>query len=130
MADCTQINLTMKKMFLTLSLAALASGQLEAQSQPASSTNYLHDVVKQLELKWPKNHTINIVCHGHSVPAGYAKTPLVDTFSAYPDRLHHALKERFPYAVINVIVTGIGGENSVSGEKRFCLLYTSDAADE
>lgn len=53
------------------------------------------------------------------MPSGYAKTPLVDTFAAYPDRLHHALKERFPYAVINVIVTGIGGENSVRGEKRF-----------
>lgn len=109
----------MKKTLLALLLAAITVWRLEAQSQPAATTNYLHEVVTQLELKWPKNHTINIVCHGHSVPAGYAKTPLVDTFSAYPDRLHHALKERFPYAVINVIVTGIGGENSVSGEKRF-----------
>ena len=29
------------------------------------------------------------------------------------------IKERFPYAVVNVIVTGIGGENSVRGEERF-----------
>jgi len=29
------------------------------------------------------------------------------------------LKERFPYAVINVIVTSIGGETSDSGVKRF-----------
>ena len=112
-------NSTVKKIFLTLLLATLAGWQLQAENQLASCTNYLHEIVAQLELKWPKNRTVNIVCHGHSVPAGYAKTPLVDPFSAYPDRLHHALKERFPYAVINVIVTGIGGENSVRGEKRF-----------
>ena len=109
----------MKKIFLIVALLGLTSWQLAAESQPAARTNYLRDVVAQLELKWPKNRTVNIVSHGHSVPAGYAKTPLVDTFSAYPDRLHHALKEKFPHAVINVIVTGIGGENSVSGEKRF-----------
>ena len=109
----------MKKILLALLLVVLAGSRLEAENQPASYTNYLHDVVTQLELKWPKNRTVNIVCHGHSVPSGYAKTPLVDTFAAYPDRLHHALKERYPYAVINVIVTGIGGENSVKGEKRF-----------
>jgi len=81
----------MKKILLTWLLATLAVWPLQAESQPAASTNYLRDVVKQLELKWPKNHTINIVCHGHSVPAGYAKTPLVDTFSAYPDRLRASL---------------------------------------
>ena len=68
---------------------------------------------------WPNNRTINIVCHGHSVPAGYFATPFVDTFNAYPHILHKLLKERFPFAVINVIVTAIGGENSESGAKRF-----------
>lgn len=62
---------------------------------------------------------MNIVCHGHSVPAGYFKTPVVETFNAYPHLLHRALKEKFPYAVINVIVTAIGGENSEAGAKRF-----------
>ena len=68
---------------------------------------------------WPTNRTINIVCHGHSVPAGYFQTPVVDTFNAYPHLLHVGLKERFPTAVINVIVTAIGGETSEGGAKRF-----------
>jgi acyl-CoA thioesterase I len=62
---------------------------------------------------------VNIVCHGHSVSSGYFKTPVVDTFDVNPDRLHHVLKERFHYAVINVFVTGIGGEDSLQGEARF-----------
>jgi len=69
--------------------------------------------------KWPSNRTINIVFHGHSVPAGYFATPVVDSFNAYPHLTHLALKQRFPYAVVNCIVTAIGGENSVSGAKRF-----------
>ncbi|MCX7704704.1 MAG: SGNH/GDSL hydrolase family protein [bacterium] len=80
---------------------------------------YLVGLVEKLKKQWPDNKTINIVCHGHSVPAGYFATPYVDTFNAYPHLLHKKLKERFPFAVINVIVTAIGGENSVSGAKRF-----------
>jgi len=44
---------------------------------------------------------------------------VVDTFNAYPHLLHRGLKERFPYAVINVTVTAIGGEESENGAKRF-----------
>lgn len=62
---------------------------------------------------------VNIVCHGHSVPAGYFKTPLVDAVNAYPHLLFLGLKERFPFAVVNVIVTAIGGENSERGALRF-----------
>jgi acyl-CoA thioesterase I len=51
--------------------------------------------------------------------AGYFKTPVVDTFHAYPHRLHVAVKERFPRAVVNVIVTAVGGEDSVAGAARF-----------
>ncbi len=47
------------------------------------------------------------------------KTPEVRTFDAYPYLLHRGLAERFPHAVINVVVTAIGGENSESGAKRF-----------
>ncbi len=82
-------------------------------------TTYLAEVVTMLKVQWPENRTVNIVCHGHSVPAGYFATPLVDTFHAYPHLLHLRLKARFPYAVINVIVTAIGGENSTSGAARF-----------
>lgn len=80
---------------------------------------YLAGLVEKLKKQWPDNKTINIVCHGHSVPAGYFATPHVDTFNAYPHLLHKKLKERFPFAVINVIITAIGGENSISGAERF-----------
>ncbi|MBO5270562.1 MAG: SGNH/GDSL hydrolase family protein [Clostridia bacterium] len=80
---------------------------------------YLTSVSDALALRWPQNRAVNIVCHGHSVPAGYFATPFVNTFSAYPHLLHRMIKERFPYAVTNVIVTAIGGENSVQGAERF-----------
>lgn len=80
---------------------------------------YLADITDLLRKHWPDNRAVNVVCHGHSVPSGYFATPMVDTFNAYPHLLHAGLKHRFPYAVVNVIVTAIGGENSVSGAKRF-----------
>lgn len=88
-------------------------------AQVADKATYLAEVTKEMRKAWPTNHTINIVCHGHSVPAGYFKTPDVRTFDAYPHLLHVGLKDRFHYAVMNVIVTSIGGENAVSGERRF-----------
>jgi lysophospholipase L1-like esterase len=53
------------------------------------------------------------------VPAGYAQTPEVRTFEAYPYLLHRSLAYRFSHAVINVVVTAIGGENAEGGAKRF-----------
>jgi acyl-CoA thioesterase-1 len=88
-------------------------------SQVANKQTYLSDVVVLLKKQFPENRTVNIVCHGHSVPAGYFKTPVVNTFNAYPHLLHQALKTMFPYEVSNVIVTAIGGENSESGAARF-----------
>jgi lysophospholipase L1-like esterase len=87
--------------------------------QSASPTNYLAPVAALMEVKWPKNRTVTIVCHGHSVPAGYFKTPVVDSLHAYPHRLRVELAQRFPHAVINVIVTSIGGEDSGKGSARF-----------
>ena len=80
--------------------------------------NYLDDLLNTMAKRWPDNRTVTIVCHGHSVPSGYFATPFVDPFSAYPHLLHRMIKERFPYAVVNVIVTAIGGENAVSGAAR------------
>ncbi|NJD01510.1 MAG: SGNH/GDSL hydrolase family protein [Ruminiclostridium sp.] len=85
----------------------------------ADRCTYLLNLVNELNMHWPQNRTINIVCHGHSVPSGYFATPMVDTFNAYPHLIHKGLKERFPFAVINVIVTGVGGETSELGLKRF-----------
>jgi lysophospholipase L1-like esterase len=86
---------------------------------PASPTNYLAPVVSKLEEVWPKNHLVNIVFHGHSVPSGYFKTPAVDSLHAYPNLLRVALAEKYSHAVINVIVTAIGGEASDTGAARF-----------
>ncbi|BCM91148.1 hypothetical protein IAD21_03012 [Abditibacteriota bacterium] len=85
----------------------------------ASPAHYLTDLVAELQTQWPNNRTVNIVCHGHSVPSGYFATPFVDTFNAYPHLLHRALKDRFPFAVINVIVSARGGESSDEGAIRF-----------
>jgi hypothetical protein len=85
----------------------------------ANYTDYLSNITDELAKQWPNNKTVNIICHGHSVPAGYFATPFVNTFDSYPHLLHRILKDRFPFAVINVIVTAIGGENSVGGQKRF-----------
>jgi lysophospholipase L1-like esterase len=90
-----------------------------AATGPARPAQYLADVSKALQAKWPANHTVNLVFHGHSVPSGYFRTPVVDTFNAYPHLTHVALKQRFPYAVMNAITTSIGGENSEAGARRF-----------
>lgn len=87
-------------------------------SIPQPST-YLAEVVRELQKTWPENRTVRIACHGHSVPAGYFATPYVNSLEAYPHRLHTALKGLFPCAVLNVIVTAIGGEHSLDGAKRF-----------
>ena len=81
--------------------------------------SYLSSLRDELQKQWPSNQTVNIVCHGHDVPAGYFAAPFVDSFNAYPHLLHRALKERFPFAVINVIVSARGGEASDEGAARF-----------
>ncbi|WP_310558558.1 SGNH/GDSL hydrolase family protein [Flavobacterium sp.] len=90
-----------------------------SNAQIADSNSYLSDLKSKMQIEWPKNKTINIVFHGHSVPAGYFKTPNVNTLQAYPNLTLKKLKEIYPFAVINIIVTAIGGENSVKGAQRF-----------
>ncbi len=106
------------KSFFLLAFFAAALARAETGGLPLAD-EYLRDVVAEMTKAWPKNHTINIVCHGHSVPAGYFKTPDVRTLDAYPHLLLEGLKKIFPLAVINVIVTAIGGENSINGARRF-----------
>ena len=109
------------RLALAAGLGAILGGNALSQ-RPATGAqgmadrkNYLADLAVQLNRTWPNNRTINVVCHGHSVPAGDFKTPLVDSFNAYPHLIHRRLKDRYPNAVINVIVTAIGGEASESG---------------
>ncbi len=97
----------------------LLSFTIQAGIGQENHDDYLKNFKEQLEVKWPDNKTINIVFHGHSVPSGYFKTPVVNTLQAYPHLFLKYLKEQYPYAVINVITTSIGGENSVQGSRRF-----------
>ena len=100
-------------------LADFASLRYSSSAFLTLPETYLEQVKQLMQKQWPDNRTVNIVCHGHSVPSGYFKTPVVDTFNAYPHLLHQALKEKYPHAVINVIVTAVGGETSDKGAERF-----------
>lgn len=109
----------MRNICLTLVLLVLFSFHEKKDYPPVSTGHYLDDVKVELKKEWPTNRTINLVFHGHSVPAGYFKTPTVNTLEAYPYQLLERLKELYPHAVINIINSSIGGENAVEGEKRF-----------
>jgi lysophospholipase L1-like esterase len=112
-----------------LAACLIAVATAAAEEGVADRATYLAGLSAAMAVEWPKNRCINLVCHGHSVPTGYFKTPVVDTFNAYPHLLHRGLKERFPDAVINVIVTGIGGEQSEAGAARFAadvLIHRPD----
>ena len=85
----------------------------------ADIKTYLAPLSEELRREWPKNRMVHVVFHGHSVPAGYFRTPVVDTFHAYPHLVHVGIKTAYPHAVVNATVTAIGGENSLSGAKRF-----------
>lgn len=110
------------KHFLTISLVFFVTAA-------AAQSDYLSGIKGELQKKWPQNRTINLVFHGHSVPSGYFQTPAVHTLDAYPQLVLQALKKKYPTAVINVIVTGIGGENSTSGAKRFKKTVLNHAPD-
>lgn len=112
----------MKKAFGIVSvllILSLLTGYRTPALAPADPATYLADTKLELTKEWPKNRSITLLFHGHSVPAGYFKTPIVNTLAAYPQQLLQKLKAKYPYAVINVLVTAIGGENSEQGATRF-----------
>ena len=100
-------------------LLVLISWEARTQNLIAEPNDYLKEIKEELKMEWPNNRTINLVFHGHSVPDGYFKTPIVNTLDAYPFQVLKGIKEHYPHAVINIINTSIGGENSVSGAERF-----------
>lgn len=81
--------------------------------------NYFAKIAEEAARLWPANRRITFVAHGHSVPAGYFKTPEIRTFNAYPSLFHQQLAAANPTAMFEMIVTAIGGEESDSGAKRF-----------
>lgn len=108
-----------KKIHIGIILSVFLLWNTHAQNGMAHPSNYLKEIKVELTKEWPKNRTINLVFHGHSVPAGYFKTPMVNTLDAYPFQVLKRIKEQYPLAVVNIINTSIGGENSVSGADRF-----------
>lgn len=108
----------LKYRYLIFAFIFFASVQLNGQ-EIVSKENYLEKIKTEMLVEWPKNRTINLVFHGHSVPAGYFKTPNVNTLGSYPYLVLKEIKSSYPLAVVNVINTSIGGENSESGLKRF-----------
>jgi len=92
---------------------------LSIMAQTRQSKDYLEDICQELQKKWPNNRTINLVFHGHSVPSGYFDTPHVRTMHAYPQQVLQTIKDIYPYAVVNSIITAIGGENAEQGAERF-----------
>lgn len=107
-----------KLLFYVLLLSFFDFGARESMAQ-ADSATYLSNIKTELQKKWPHNRTINLVFHGHSVPTGYGKAGQVHRLQAYPFVVLKKLNEKYPYSVVNIITTSIGGENSVQGEKRF-----------
>jgi acyl-CoA thioesterase I len=106
--------------FISIVLLTISCNQTKDNADSNQTTSdYLNEIIVELKKEWPNNRTINLVFHGHSVPAGYFKTPNVNPFDSYPLQVLRQLKEKYPYSVINVINTSIGGENSVSGQERF-----------
>lgn len=108
----------MKNSFLFTLIAFLFIVVNKEGAAQADPQTYLSDIKTALQQKWPDNRTINLVFHGHSVPTGYANTPYVNRLTAYPFVVLKRLDKKYPYAVVNVITTSIGGENSLQGEKR------------
>lgn len=96
-----------------------ASDDQLAAEQGAEPAAYFSTIAQELKKEWPNNRLVRFVFHGHSVPAGYFKTPEVRRFDSYPTLFHQRLCELYSKAVIDVSVTAIGGENSSSGAKRF-----------
>jgi lysophospholipase L1-like esterase len=108
----------MKHRYLIFTFLFCVAAELYGQ-EIASKATYLEIIKAEMLVEWPKNRTINLVFHGHSVPAGYFKTPVVNTLASYPYLVLKDLKSAYPMTVVNVINTSIGGENSESGLKRF-----------
>ncbi|WP_202986202.1 SGNH/GDSL hydrolase family protein [Flavobacterium pokkalii] len=120
-------NLLKVRMFSYLLL--LIGFSYASAQQIANPESYLDSLKQELKVKWPKNSTKNLVFHGHSVPTGYLTNGVTDRLNAYPFLTLKLLNDNYPYSVVNIITTSIGGEQSEQGAKRFkkeVLIYKPD----
>jgi len=109
----------MKNLILSFIPLFLFLFEAYGQSQIPINTAYLASIKNELQKERPQNRNINLVFHGHSGPAGFGNNHEVHTLEAYPNLVLKKLKAIYPLAVINIIVTAIGGENSIAGAARF-----------
>lgn len=107
----------MKTRFAAVALCLCAAFQ-SIHAQVADRSEYLMTIREVFETTWPNNRCINLVFHGHDVPAGYFETPTVETTLAYPRKTLAGIKENHSYAVANAFTTGIYGENAIEGAER------------
>ncbi len=106
------------KKYLVLLIILWSGICFTATRAQSAGQKYLSEISQEMKVKWPKNRTINLVFHGHSVPSGYFVTPNVNKINSYPVVALKKIKEKFPYAVINSITTSIGGEHAEKGANR------------
>lgn len=86
---------------------------------PADRRTYLKALSLELRKAWPAYRPHYIICHGHSVVTGAMAGKEVRPFDAYPHLWHKLLHEKYPTALLSMIVTAIGGENAMQGAERF-----------
>lgn len=113
---------------LSLNFACAQKNEISSSKNEIAST-YLDSLKNELKVKWPKNRTINLVFHGHSVPTGYTTRGVIDRLQSYPFRTLKKVNDFYPYSVVNIITTSIGGEQAEQGAKRFkdqVLVYKPD----
>jgi len=105
---------------VSLRVSLLWAVVLLSVAMPAWATSpCMTEAGQALQQAWPNHQTFNMVTFGHSVPAGFFRTPEVHAREAYPRRVADALAARYPTAVINVITSAVGGETSRQGRARF-----------
>lgn len=128
MFHLNKINVVAICFLLSINIAWAQQKISDFQKQDIAAI-YLDSVKAKLNKKWPDNKFVNFVFHGHSVPTGYLTRGVVDRLNAYPFRTLKKVNDYYPYSVVNVITTSIGGEQSEQGAKRFkdeVLTYKPD----
>lgn len=121
--------LILRRNVIIIFMAFVLSFNFLNAQEIATYGTYLDSIKKELRVKWPNNRTINLVFHGHSVPTGYLAAGVTDRLSSYPFSTLRLINNHYPYSVVNIITTSIGGEQSEQGAKRFkneVLVYKPD----
>ena len=118
MSEILKKHIILSCIFL-INLNIACAQQQHFTSKKGITTSYLASLKQELKVKWPKNRTINLVFHGHSVPTGYTTRGVLDRSNSYPYRTLKKVNDFYPYSVVNTITTSIGGEQAEQGAKRF-----------